>query len=144
LQLQDGRATLQLGSQQLGLSPDCLAKRPGLQRYDGKKLVVGIRPEDFEDAEVVKDEPADRRLKAKVRLVEALGSELMVHIATDATTVDSGDPDAPEEMLSEGGANGVARFSPRSRVHVDDDIDIVVATENLHFFDAETHEAIRQ
>src|SRR4029079_17617759 len=35
LQLQNGQATLQLGSQQLGLSPDCLAKRPGLQRYDG-------------------------------------------------------------------------------------------------------------
>ncbi len=144
LTLNGDRATLQLGSQQLDLSPDCLVRRPGLKRYEGKKLVVGIRPEDFEDAEVVKDAPADRRLKAKVRLVEALGSELMVHISTDATTVDSGDPDAPEEMLSEGGANGVARFSPRSRVRVDDDIDIVVATENLHFFDAETHEAIRQ
>ncbi len=144
LQLAGGQATLQLGSQQLGLSPDCLAKRPGLERYDGKKLVVGIRPEDFEDALVITDAPADRRIKAKVRLVEALGSELMVHIATDATTVDSGDPDAPEEMLSDGGANGVARFSPRSRVHVDDDIEIVVATENLHFFDADTHEAIRQ
>src|SRR5262245_6788756 len=144
LQLNGDSASLQLGSQTIGLSPDCVAKRPGLRRYDGKKLVVGVRPEDFEDVAVVRDAPADRTLKAKVRLVEALGSELMVHIATDATTVDSGDPDAPEEMLGEGGANGVARFSPRSRVHVDDDIDIVVATENLHFFDAETHEAIRQ
>jgi multiple sugar transport system ATP-binding protein len=144
LQLDGDSASLQLGSQQIALAPECVAKRPGLERYDGKKLVVGIRPEDFEDAEVAREAPTDRRLKAKVRLVEALGSELMVHIATDATTVDSGDPDAPEEMLVEGGANGVARFNPRSRVHLDDDIDIVVATENLHFFDAETHEAIRQ
>jgi multiple sugar transport system ATP-binding protein len=144
LTLQGDSARLQLGSQQISLAPECLAKRPGLERYDGKHLVVGIRPEDFEDAEVVRDAQPDRLLKAQVRLVEALGSELMVHIATDATTVDAGDPDAPEEMLTEGGANGVARFSPRSRVHVDDQIDIVVATENLHFFDAETHEAIRQ
>jgi multiple sugar transport system ATP-binding protein len=144
LTLDGDSASLQLGSQQIALAPECLARRPGLRRYDGKKVVVGIRPEDFEDAEVARDAPADRRIKATVRLVEALGSELMVHIATDATTVDSGDPDAPEEMLVEGGANGVARFNPRSRVHVDDDIDIVVATENLHFFDADTHEAIRQ
>jgi multiple sugar transport system ATP-binding protein len=144
LTLDGDSARLQLGSQQISLAPECLAKRPGLERYDGKHLVVGIRPEDFEDAAVVRDAQPDRLLKAQVRLVEALGSELMVHIATDATTVDAGDPDAPEEMLSEGGANGVARFSPRSRVHVDDQIDIVVATESMHFFDAETHEAIRQ
>ena len=66
----------------------------------------------------------------------------MVHIATDAKTVDSGDPDAPEELREAGGANGVARFSPRSRVRVDDAIEIVVASENFHFFDADTHDAI--
>src|SRR5215211_399838 len=48
LTLNGDRATLQLGSQQLDLSPDCLVRRPGLKRYEGKKLVVGIRPEDFE------------------------------------------------------------------------------------------------
>ena len=39
-------------------------------------------------------------------------------------------------------ANAVARFSPKSRVRVDDDVEITVASENLHFFDAETHKAI--
>ena len=53
-------------------------------------------------------------MKAKVRLVEALGSELMVHFELDdAKRVNSGDPDAPEELLGEGVANAVARFSPR-------------------------------
>jgi multiple sugar transport system ATP-binding protein len=77
-----------------------------------------------------------------VRLVEALGSELMVHVALDARTVDSGDPDAPEELRTVGTANGIARFSPRSRVRVDSDIEVSVASERLHFFDAETHRAI--
>ena len=59
----------------------------------------GIRPEDFEDAAVATNAPADRRLKATVRLVEALGSELMVHLELDdAKRVNSGDPDAPEEL----------------------------------------------
>ena len=63
-------------------------------------------------------------------------------MAIDAKTVDSGDPDAPEELPGEGAANLIARFSPRSRVRVDEDVDIVVATERAHFFDAQTHQAI--
>ncbi len=66
----------------------------------------------------------------------------MVHFSVDAKTVNSGDPDAPEVSEIAGAANAVARFSPRSRVHVDDDIDIAVAVEHLHMFDAKTHDAI--
>ena len=115
-----------------------LEKRPALRTYDGKRVVLGIRPEDFEDASVVSNPAEDRRIKANVKLVEALGSELMVHMAIDAKRVDSGDPDAPEELPGEGYANVVARFSPRSRVRVDEDVDIVVNAENMHFFDGQT------
>ena len=91
---------------------------------------------------MVSNAPRDRRIKANVKLVEALGSELMVHMSIDAKRVDSGDPDAPEELPGEGYANVVARFSPRSRVRVDEDVDIVVNTDNLHFFDGQTFQAI--
>jgi multiple sugar transport system ATP-binding protein len=137
----DGTPQIELGGFRLDLPADALAKRPSLRQYDGRRVVVGIRPEDFEDAELVSDAPSGRRMRANVRLVEALGSELMVHFSIDAKRVNSGDPDAPED-IGDSGANSVARFSPRSRVRVDEDIEIVVATENLHFFDAETHEAI--
>ena len=138
----DGDAgSVKIGSQHLAVAPEALAKRPGLRAFDGKHVVVGIRPEDFEDA-AVESGPEDRRLKAQVRLVEALGSELMVHFTIDATKVNSGDPDAPEETVGEGVANAVARFSPRSTARVDDDVEITVATENMHFFDAQSHETI--
>jgi len=138
----DGDAgSVKIGSQHLAVAPEALAKRPGLRGFDGKHVVVGIRPEDFEDA-AVESGPEDRRLKAQVRLVEALGSELMVHFTIDATKVNSGDPDAPEETVGEGVANAVARFSPRSTARVDDDVEITVATENMHFFDAQSHETI--
>ena len=134
----DGEKSVQIGSQRVALAPETLEKHPALQGYDGQRVVVGIRPEDFEDAAVVTDAPPDRRLKATVRLVEALGSELMVHFElADAKRVNSGDPDAPQELLGEGVANAVARFSPRSRVRVDEDVEISVASENLHFFDAD-------
>jgi multiple sugar transport system ATP-binding protein len=134
--------TVTIGSQTIALAPESLTNRPALRSYDGKRIVLGVRPEDFEDASVVSNAADDRRMKADVKLVEALGSELMVHMAIDAKTVDSGDPDAPEELPGEGSANLIARFSPRSRVRVDDQVDVVVASERLHFFDAQTHEAI--
>jgi multiple sugar transport system ATP-binding protein len=140
----DGTNTVQIGSQQVALAPESLQRHPALQRYGGQRVVVGIRPEDFEDASVASGAPPDRRLKAKVRLVEALGSEKMVHFELDdAKRVNSGDPDAPEELLGEGVANAVARFSSRSRVKVDEDVEISVACESLHFFDANDHTAIR-
>ena len=63
---------------------------------DGRRIVVGVRPEDFEDAALSSTAAAGRQIRATVKLVEALGSELMVHMAIDAKRVDSGDPDAPE------------------------------------------------
>ena len=139
----DGEKSVQVGSQQVALAPETLEKHPALQGYGGQRVVVGIRPEDFEDAALTPDAPADRRVKATVRLVEALGSELMVHLELDdVQRVNSGDPDAPQELLGEGVANAVARFSPRSHVKVDQEVEVSVASENLHFFDATTHQAI--
>ncbi len=138
----EGGASVEFGSQSVVVPEAVLEKRPALRTYDGKRVVLGIRPEDFEDAAVVSNPAEDRRIKANVKLVEALGSELMVHMAIDAKRVDSGDPDAPEELPGEGYANVVARFSPRSRVRVDEDVDIVVNAEAMHFFDGQNFQAI--
>jgi multiple sugar transport system ATP-binding protein len=139
----NGDSSVQIGSQRVALAPESLQRHPGLQQYNGQRIVVGIRPEDFEDAAVATGAPSDRRMKATVRLVEALGSELMVHLELDeAGRVNSGDPDAPEELAGEGLANAVAKFSPKSRVHVDQEIEISVTSEHLHFFDASNHQAI--
>jgi len=135
-------AAVEIGSQRLGIGQEVLAKFPSLADYSGKRVVVGIRPEDFEDAAIATGAPADRRLNGQVKLVEALGSELMVHFVIDAKTSASGDPDAPEQELGEGIANAVARFSPRSQVKPDQPVEISVATENMHFFDAETRDRL--
>jgi multiple sugar transport system ATP-binding protein len=132
---------VKLGAQQLSVGPETLAARPALSNYNGKKLIIGIRPEDFDDASMVTSAEG-KRLKASVTLIESLGSEIMVHFNIDAHTVDSGDPDAPEETTSVGQANAVGRFSPRSRVKMGDTVDVAVSTENIHYFDAETRRSI--
>ena len=134
--------TIQLGTQQLTLSPESLAARPALKAYDSRPIVLGVRPEDFEDAAMVQSPALGCTLKGQVNLLESLGSEIMVHFALDAARVDSGDPDSAQESVVIGTTNAVGRFHPRSRVRIGQTIEVAVAVENLHFFDHETHRAI--
>jgi len=132
---------IDLGSQTLSLGPESFAQRPALKGYDGRDVIIGIRPEDFEDAALSDSLPENKTLQSTIHLIEALGSELMVHFDIDAPRVDSGDPDAVEE--AEGATNAVGRFNPRSRVRMRQSVEIAVDTENIHFFDQDTREAIR-
>jgi multiple sugar transport system ATP-binding protein len=134
--------TVTLGSHVLGLAPECLHKHPRLRDFDGRKVIVGIRPEDYEDAAIAAEIPSSQRIRSKVTLLEALGSEIMAHFNVDAPTVDSGDPDAVEEKAGRGQANAVGRFSPRSTARMGDEIEIAISTENMHFFDPATRQTI--
>jgi multiple sugar transport system ATP-binding protein len=110
-------------------------------------VVLGIRPEDMEDASLVADAPPDHRIVSTVDLVEALGSDLLVHFAIDAPpalTEDvkelAVDVDAHAVAAIEGAAgqtrsNVIARLSPRARVRPGSSIELVVDTNRLHFFD---------
>jgi multiple sugar transport system ATP-binding protein len=116
-----------------------------------RDVAVGIRSEDMEDARLVRDAPADTRLKATVSLVEALGAQIVVHFDVDAPKVVTADTklldkdahtdDVPTHEIE--GTKFVAAFAPRSRVKIGDTIEVVVDTERMHFFDPETGEAIR-
>jgi multiple sugar transport system ATP-binding protein len=130
------------GSQKLALG-----EHTGLGAYQGKQVIVGIRPEDLEDASQARDGDQNRRLRGRVELREALGSEIMVHLAVDARSAQTEDVQELREDVGvpTQGDNGgeqhatiVGRFTPRSRVAVGDDAEAVVDTRNLHFFDPET------
>jgi len=132
--------TVQLGSQTLSIGPETLAARPALAGYNGKPVILGIRPEDFEDAAMVEHDTSGKQLNSTVNLIEALGSEIMVHFDIDARRIDSGDPDAVEDADSS--SNAVGRFHPRSQARMRDSVTVAVTTENMHFFDADTRRAI--
>jgi multiple sugar transport system ATP-binding protein len=146
----DGLA-VRLGSATIRLHPAVAAQRPGLATYVARDVAVGIRSEDMEDARLVRDAPPDTRLRATVSLVEALGAQIVVHFEVDAPKVvtedtklldkDAHTEDVPAHMLE--GTKFVAAFAPRSRVRVGDQVEVVVDTERMHFFDPETGNAIR-
>ena len=102
---------------------------------------MGIRPEDFDDAALEADAPADQRVRSTIALVEALGSEIVVHFGLDATSVDSGDPDAVDEV-TDADSNTVGRFDPRSRARIGEPIEMTVKAQNFHFFDPATRASI--
>ncbi|MEX0817196.1 MAG: sn-glycerol-3-phosphate ABC transporter ATP-binding protein UgpC [Gaiellales bacterium] len=138
------------GSQSIALGEETLSGHPRLKDHAGKSVVLGIRPEDLEDAALVSDAPADRRLKGKVVLREALGSDLMVHFVVDAKpsltedarelAQDVGDERAVQEVEAGEAAETtvVGRFDPRSNVKEGETAEVVVDTHALHFFDPET------
>jgi multiple sugar transport system ATP-binding protein len=144
-----GGMTLQLGSARLALRNGA-AEGTKLAGYAGREIAVGIRSEDMEDARLVKDAPPESRLKAVVGLTEALGSEIVVHFEVDAPRVVTEDTRLLEKHTGsaelpghESGNKFVASFAPRSPVRPRDEIEVVVDTERIHFFDVGTGAAIR-
>jgi multiple sugar transport system ATP-binding protein len=139
----------QLGDQRIKLSDACLTSRPALRRFAGREIVLGIRPENLEDAALERDAPEDARLRGKVILREALGSEIMAHVAVEAQAAET---DETRELARDTGAvegdSGVgipenqtvlvARFGARSRVREGETAEVAVDTQALHFFDPET------
>lgn len=139
-------ASVALGSQKIHLPRRVLDDRPALQGYAGRPLTLGMRPEDLEDAVIATASSPDERFKVDVELVEALGSELMVHGLVDAELASSGDPDAveaEEALVVEKGSLCVGRFSPRSRVLRGETIDVAVDVDRLYFFDPASGQTIR-
>ena len=135
----DGGWRLQLGSQILDLPERVLDARPALRAYDGTDVVVGIRPEAFEDASVA-GENGRPHISAEVTLSEALGSDLLLHFPLDAPSVEAGDPDALEGIEDR---MVIARVHPRSTARPGSAIELSVDVDELHFFDPQTEAAIR-
>jgi len=146
----NGGLAVEAGGQRLSVDQELISAQPALKSYEGKKVVLGIRPEDLEDAAVDKDVPADRRLKGKVELIEALGSEIMAHFTIDAPPALTDDvrelaQDVGDERAVKEAAEGskqhttmVGRFDPRAEVKEGEIAEVAVDTRGLHFFDPET------
>ena len=148
----NGGLAAAIGNQKLRLSDELVAARPALKDYEGRSVVIGIRPEQLEDAALVRDAPDDARIRGDVELREALGSELMVHFrvaAPPAMTEEvrelAEDAGTTAEQLSGGDEQTtvvVGRFSPDSRVTEGEPAEVAVDTRSLHFFDPQNGTAI--
>ncbi|MDQ3052751.1 MAG: sn-glycerol-3-phosphate ABC transporter ATP-binding protein UgpC [Actinomycetota bacterium] len=148
-QAQDGGALqLQVGSQRLTVGPELLSRRPDVRRYLDRPVIVGIRPEDMSDATLAHGAQS-ALLEAKADLVEAMGSDVLVHFAIDAPQVVTEDTRELARDLGEdpqahadAGTVMVARFNPRTAAREGAPISVAVDTERLHVFDPETGKSV--
>ena len=144
----DGGLTARFGANELAIDDEVLSARPGLKRYEGKKVALGIRPEDIEDASLVDDSPPTRCFSANVDLREDMGSEVYLHFTLDASPVraqqlkEAAEAETVETSVGSGGTPFIARVDRVTRAREGGDVELVVVTRRLHFFDLETGEGI--
>ena len=149
----NGGLAVDVGKQHLRLDEATLRAHSALRGYEGKTVILGIRPEDLDDASLEPDSPPDRRLRGVVELREALGSELIVHFTVEGTrealtddvrelAQDAGHPGEGALESKGEGALMVGRFGARASVEEGKEVEVAVDTRSLHFFDAETSEGI--
>jgi multiple sugar transport system ATP-binding protein len=154
IEKRNGKFIARVGSQELALGDEILKARPAIERYGGRTVVLGIRPESLEDASLAPEIPDDRHIKGVLILREPLGSEIIAHFEVDAPPALTEDV---RELARDVGHEGtvaappeegdtkttlVGRFGPRSRVKNGDVIDVAVDTSSVHLFDLENSQGI--
>ncbi|MFL5966363.1 MAG: ABC transporter ATP-binding protein [Gaiellaceae bacterium] len=135
----NGGVSCKLGQAELELP----AGGSPVERYAGRRVAVGIRPEELSEAGA----DARARLTGRVLLVESLGAESLAHLELSATPLDRPEladlaaPSAP--LLGEATATVRARLAADTRVRPGDIVDLAVDPRKLYFFDLDSGEAIR-
>jgi len=142
LDREGGSLVARFGDHRLRIGDDTLARRPELHRFEGRKVVIGIRPEGFEDASIVPEAPPDRRLSVVVDLREDMGSDVYAYFSglPAFTPEATGKPDDPADPTtrSPDTATFIARLSPQTHVREGTHAELLVDEEAIHFFNPET------
>jgi multiple sugar transport system ATP-binding protein len=131
----------------LGVPDEVLAARPALASFRGRSVILGIRPENMEDAALVTSPLPDSRFPMVVNLREGMGSDVYLHFTVEAPPVVTEDTrelasDIDEKALqelkeqaSERRTTFIARASPETKARVGERGEIWVDTRKLYFFD---------
>jgi multiple sugar transport system ATP-binding protein len=144
----NGSVVAATGTQRLALDEGVLRERPALERYEGRTVVLGIRPEALDDPALAGETPQQRRLRGRVVLREELGAEVIAHFVVDAKPATTEDVrelahDVGEEVETDADQTTVvARLDPRSRIREGETTEFAVDTAAVDFFDPETGVAI--
>ena len=112
----------------------------------GRNLIVGIRPEDFEDASLVGEQRGGHLLTAVIDVLERTGSDLYAHLAAEhgdravkltSLAQDPGEAEAPV------GADVIVRLDASSAVREGEPARLWLDSRHIHLFDADTGERLQ-
>ncbi len=137
--------TLSFGQDSIKYNAD---ENKKLKEFDGQEIVLGIRPEAFEDSNYANSKEFSEKLSVKVTLLEQLGSDTYIHFYKDIKPVQT---EAIEEILADEGEDisvlgdqtkFIARVNPNSVVNEGEKINLSIDPSKLHFFDPASGNAI--
>ncbi|TML48037.1 MAG: sn-glycerol-3-phosphate ABC transporter ATP-binding protein UgpC [Actinobacteria bacterium] len=145
----DGDVWVEFGSHRLRLVPSALESHPGLSEYERRNVVLGIRPEDIEDASVLHETHEDQQLEILCDIREDMGSEVYAHFNLPAERVTSKEvveASVVEEVEDEAtrlaaerargvGVPFVARLDRMTQAREQQPLVVEVDVRRLHFFD---------
>ncbi len=154
----DGEVWAVFGPHRLRLEQTTLERHPGLSVYEGRDVVLGVRPEDMEDAAVVRETHPDRVLSVVCDIREDMGSEVYVHFNVQADAVTTRevvealvveDAEDEEARIAAGRARGegvtfVARLERATDARERQPLQVEVDVTRLHFFDPETGVSVNE
>jgi multiple sugar transport system ATP-binding protein len=141
--IRDDGPAVTFAGYKLPVPSEVIEAKEGLTDYIGKKVILGIRPSDFEDAGLADERWG--RMQVTTSVTEELGTEIHVIFTIDAPPVEHAsltkaadrddDDDGSVAALIGGKSLWTARVSARSRVRPGQAIELAVDTGHLHFFD---------
>jgi multiple sugar transport system ATP-binding protein len=130
--------------------PDALRRRLETGPGGGRRgVIVGLRPEHFEDAALVGDRTQGHTFMAKIDVLESMGSEFYAYFVVESEGVsakeleelaqDAGAADLPQ---TSGGSQVVARLDAASRVRQGGEAELWFNTQHLQLFDPESGQSL--
>ena len=114
-----GNVVATIGGEHEVIVPAAKAKVLKDKGYVGKKVVLGIRPEDIHDSQMFLETSPSKPMNSVVKVYELLGAEVFLYFDVDGTQV-------------------TARVDPRTTAKTGDPIRFAFDMEKAHFFDKET------
>jgi multiple sugar transport system ATP-binding protein len=144
---ENGALVARFGEHQLLLSEHLLGRRPALAGYEGRRVILGVRPEDIDDAGLVGEVPPGSTLSAVTDIREDMGSEVYLHFSVHGPPVTLKQVEevfgaealeATEERARRAGIPFVARVDRDSRAREGEPIELAIDLNRIHAFDAES------
>lgn len=121
-QVEDGDVYLTIGEMKLRL-PETKAEKLKAGGYDGKTVVLGIRPEDLHDEPEFLEKSQDTTLETQIRVYEMMGAEVFLYFEYEGT-------------------NMTARVAPKTTARTGDIVKFALDADKIHVFDKETEKTI--
>jgi multiple sugar transport system ATP-binding protein len=144
--VENGTTSVVIGAQAVPLSDTTLRRYPSVRGQAGRRVILGVRPDDLHPARDRSDLPT---VTALLELVEALGSQSIAYFKIDARTVRPGAEDVEDELDEEGEGvtatrpNLVAAFPARADLRLDEEVPVAVDVTHVHLFDEATGAPLR-